>query len=349
MGGGTWEVGVGKGFTTTLHSTPNPGYDFDGWLDNGTDLLSTASSYEMEVTGEHQITAQFSVNRNRGEWGPGNTYTDYWFPGSGYESLAWTLQPMVDPPESLREKGLLHYYAYNFMLRNHTPEVGYGYAGFQTDGHIRRRRWGKVINFSIWGSTSARTDGLVERNNPECGCHQIMFQYEWVEGRAYGFELREGPSGMTARWKWWGLWVTDLMTDTVTFIGEQRLPTTIEGNPSTMWVPHTSVFGEDLHWWLSRNGTEHYTCDDFEPSSMAVLDVTAGAGGQRPYRVKSRTSSGNRDVAENGYDTTLCYVTVFTEKNGDVQHNLGFWPESPDRVDRHYRETEYEVLPGPRN
>lgn len=330
IGGGTWEVPDGQEVTTTLYATPNPGYDFDAWSENGTTLSSTAV-YEMEVTGEHEVRGHFPVNQNRGEWGPANTYTDYYFPGPAYESLAWTFQPAVDPPESLHEKELLHYYAYNFKLQNHVPEVGQGYAGFQSDGQIRRRRWGKVVNFSIWGSDGARTDGLVERNQ-ECGCHQIMFQYEWIEGRAYGFELREGPGGTIGARKWWGLWVTDLVTDSVTFIGEQRLPTTIEGNPSTMWVPRTSVFGEDLHWWLSRSGAEHFVCSDFEPSSLAILNVTAGTEGQQPDGVVSRTSSGIRNVAENGHATTLCHVTVFTAENGDVQHNLGFWPEPPERV-----------------
>ena len=333
-GGGTWEVEDGQEFTTTLRATPNPGYDFDRWTENGT-TLSNAATYRMEVTGEHEVTGHLSVNQNRGAWGPGNTYTDYDFSGSGYESLAWTFVHAVDPPESLREKDLLHYYAYNFMLRNYTPEVGYGYAGFQSDGHLRvgsRSRWGKVVNFSIWGSSAARTDGLLNPRNEECGCHQIMFQYEWVEGRAYGFELREGPSGTSANWKWWGLWVTDPVTDSVTFIGEQRLPTRIQGRESTMWSPRTSVFGEDLHWWLSRNGSQRFVCSDFEHSSLAVLDVTAGAGQRRPSRVTSHTNSGNRDVAENGYETTICYVTVFSAENGDVQHNVGFWPEPPERV-----------------
>ena len=333
-GGGTWDVEEGQEVTTTLHATPNPGYDFDRWTENGA-TLSNDARYQMDVTGEHDIRGHFAVNQNRGAWGPANTYTDYYFPGVEYESLAWTFQPAVDPPESLREKDLLHYYAYNFKLRNYTPEIGYGYAGFQSDGHLRvgnRRRWGKVVNFSIWGSSAARTDGLLNPRNEECGCYQIMFRYEWVEGRAYRFELREGPGGTTASGKWWGLWVTDMVTDSVTFVGEQRLPTRIQAEPSTMWSSRTSVFGEDLHWWRSENGTEHFVCSDFEPSSLAILDVTAGAANARPYHVTNRTNSGERVVAANGHETTLCHVTVFTAENGDVQHNVGFWPEPPDRA-----------------
>jgi len=261
----------------------------------------------------------------------GNTYTDYEFPDAAYEILAWTFLPAVDPPQSLSDKGLLHYYAYNFGLVNRSPSIGYGYAGFQTDGHLGGNRLGKAVNFSVWGSNAARSDGLINPNNEECGCHQIMLQYKWVEGRKYRFELRTGPGGVEAEGKWWGLWVTDLATDSTSFVGEQRVPATIGGRPSTMWEPRTSVFGEDLHWWRSRNGSERFICSDFEASSLAVLDVTAGPDEDRPVSVRPWTNSGKLDVAENGYETTLCYVTVFRDGN-DTQHNVGFWPEPPDNV-----------------
>lgn len=332
-GAGSWELAQDEVFTVTLRARGNPGYDFDRWTE-GDATLSTDSVYPMQLAGNHTVEARFPVNRERGKWGPGNTYTDYEFPDTAYDMLAWTFLPAVDPPESLRRKDLLHYYAYNFELLNRTPAIGYGYAGFQSDGHMtvgNRNRWGKVVNFSIWGSNAARTDGLENPQNEECGCHQIMLQYEWVEGRKYRFELREGPSGVENEGKWWGLWVTDLAADSTSFVGEQRVPVTINGRPSALWSRHTSVFGEDLHWWRSRNGAGKFICSDFEASSLAVLDVTAGADEDRPIRVRPSTSSGTVDVAENGYETTLCHVTVF-RKGHDVQHNVGFWPEPPDNV-----------------
>ena len=332
-GAGSWELPQEQVFATTLRAEGNPGYDFARWSEDGV-TLSTDSVYPMQLAGNHRITAHFSVNPERGRWGPGNTYTDYEFPGTGYESLAWTFLPVADPPESLRQKDLLHYYAYNFSLVNSSSAIGYGYAGFQSDGHLTTEggsRWGKVVNFSIWGSNAARTEGLLNPRNQECGCHQIMLQYEWVEGREYRYELREGPSGVETDGKWWGLWVTDLVTDSMSFVGEQRVPTSINGRPSTEWEPRTSVFGEDLYWWHSRNGTEKFVCSDFEASSLAILDVTAGADEDRPVRVHAWTNSGVLDVAENGYETTLCYVTVF-QNGSDVQHNVGFWPEPPENA-----------------
>ena len=333
-GGGAWELPPDKVFTVTLTGTGNPGYDFVRWTEDSA-ALSTDSVYTMQLAGVHEISAHFSVNQERGRWGPGNTYTYYEFPDTGYESLAWTFLPAIDPPKSLREKDLLHYYAYNFNLLNSTPVVGRGYAGFQSDGHLEAgdtSRWGKVVNYAIWGSNKARSDGLVNSSNEECGCYQIMFQYKWVEGRKYRFELDEGPSGEESEGKWWGLWVTDLVTDSTTFVGEQRVPTKVGGRPATLWSPRTSAFGEDLHWWRSRSGAEKFVCSDFEASSLAIMDVTAGEDDDQPTRVSPSTSSGQVDVAENGYTTTLCYVTVFQDGSGNVQHNVGFWSEPPESV-----------------
>lgn len=220
---------------------------------------------------------------------------------------------------------------------NSTSEVGRGYAGFQSDGHLETDdgdRWGKVVNFAVWGSDSARTDGLVNPEDEECGCYQIMFQYEWVGEREYRFELKEGPGGEVDEGKWWGLWVTDRVTDYTTFVGEQRVPAEIGGRPSVLWQPYTAAFGEDMHWWHSRNGAKKYICSDFEGSSLAILDVTAGEGKDedRPTRVGSWTNGGHVDVAENGYETTLCHVTVFQDGSGNVQHNVGYWPEPPENV-----------------
>ena len=265
----------------------------------------------------------------RGAWGPGNTYTYYTFPGPA-DSLAWTFRSVTDPPASLRDKGLLHYYAYGFTLTNSTDALGYGYAGFQSNGIFAgTEQQGKVVNFAVWGSSEARTTGLTDPENDECGCHQIMYPFEYVEGRDYRFTVREGPSGSDDDWKWWGLWVTDLDTDSTTFIGEQRLPTTIEDNASTQMSPNTHVFGEDLHWWHSLDGTERYICSDFEVSSLVIKDVTANANA--PINVESRTNSGEENVGWNGHETTLCDVTVYQAENGDVQHNLGFWHAVPPR------------------
>ncbi len=313
---------------TTLTAHPNPGYDFQRWTKGG-ETLSTDITYVAEATDAQETLAHFAVNQDRGKWNVGQTYSWYRFPEGEYESLEWTFMFVADPPESLSEEGLLHYYAYNFGLVNSTADVGRGYAGFQSNGLFRGRAQGKVINFSIWGSNDGKTDGLLEPNNTESGGYQIMYPFKWIEGLAYRFELREGPSGLDVRGKWWGLWVEDVATGSVTFVGEQRVPTKINGRDAKMWSSRTHVFGEDLHWWRASRG--EYICSDFQPSSMAVLDVTAGANRAWP-QVSYNVNSGEGRTWPNGHKTTNCHVTMFVNEQGDAQHNLGFWPESPPNV-----------------
>ena len=319
-----------KGITgkTTLTAHPNPGYDFQQWA-KGDSTLSTDTTYVAEAADAQEILAHFSVNRYRGKWNVGQTYSHYRFPEGEYESFEWTFMSVADPPESLSQEGLLHYYAYNFSLVNSTAAVGRGYAGFQSDGHFRNRPQGKVINYAIWGSNGGKTDGLIRPDNPESRGYQIMYPFEWIEGQAYRFELREGPSGLDARGKWWGLWVEDVATGSVTFVGEQRAQTKINGRDAKMWSSYTYVFGEDLHWW--RTSKDRYICSDFQPSSMVVSDVTAGANQAQP-QVSYNVNSGEGYTWPNGRKTTNCHVTMFANEQGHVQHNLGFWPEPPPNV-----------------
>ena len=332
-GAGEWELESGSTVTTTLSAEPNPGYDFDRWTDGG-ETLSSDPVHVMKVSRDHMVTAQFSVNQEWGKWAPGGTYTWYEFQAgdSGIDSLSWTFLPAVDPPPSLADKNLLHYYAMNFGVTNSTAAVGRGYAGLQTNGVINGRWQGKAVNFSIWGSDDARTDrGLLNANNEECKCHQIMHVFRWEEGRAYRFVLKTGPSGTDAVGKWWGLWVTDLTTGAMTYIGEQRVPKLIQGLPSAaLSARGIHVFGEDLYWWRALPGYQRFVCSDFERSSVAIIDVRAGD--HKPIRVVNTTSDGRTHVYDNGHTTTACHVTVIDGGQGDVQHNLGFWPEPPQSV-----------------
>ena len=332
-GGGEWERAPGTTVTTTLSAGANPGYDFDGWIDDG-DTLSTNPVHVMQVSSDHAVAAHFSVNQERGKWAPGGTYTWYDFQAGDYgiDSLSWTFLPAVDPPQSLADKGLLHYYAMNFGVTNSTAAVGRGYAGLQTNGLINGKQRGKAVNFSIWGSDDARTNGLLNENNTECKCHQIMYVFPWEEGRAYRFVLKPGPSGTDDGGKWWGLWVTDPSTGGATFIGEQRVPRVIQGLPSAALSPRgIHVFGEDLYWWRALPGTRKYVCSDFEPSSVAVIDVRADD--REPIGILNTTNSGKTfTYPSNGYATVSCHATVIDGGQGDVQHNLGFWPEPPNSV-----------------
>ena len=263
-------------------------------------------------------------------YSPGGTYTDWFFPPTQtYSSLEWTFVPVVDPPESLAKDSLLHYYAYNFDLVNATSAIGGGYAGFQTNGIFLDKYEGKVINFSIWGSNAGKTAGLLNKTNDESGGVQIMYKYQWVIGHKYYFELKQGPSGIDSLGRWWGLWVTDKNTGAATFVGEQRVPMRIAGKPASSWSSHTSMFGEDLHWWHSLNGDIKYTkCSDFQGSAMAAIDITANGGKVQPVRFINKVNSGEPVTGTNGFKSVNCEVSIYHDSTSfNVQHNLGYWPK----------------------
>jgi hypothetical protein len=259
---------------------------------------------------------------------PGGTYSDWYFPPEHtYSSLEWTFIPVVDPPESLAKEGLLHYYAYNFALVNATSDIGGGYAGFQSNGLLNDQPEGKVINFSIWGSNDGKTTGLLNKSNTESGGVQIMYKYNWIVGHHYYFELKEGSSGIDSLGKWWGLWVTDKKSGSTTFVGEQRVATHINGKEAAEWSAHTSMFGEDLHWWHSLNGEIKYPdCSAFQGSALAAIDITANGGKVKPVRFTNMVNSGNPVTGSNGFKSVNCDVSIYQDSTSfSVQHNLGYW------------------------
>lgn len=261
-------------------------------------------------------------------YSPGGTYSDWYFPpNENYFSLEWTFLPVIDPPETLAKEGLLHYYAYNFALINATESIGGGYAGFQSNGIFQDKFEGKVINFSIWGSNAGKTKGLLNKANDESGGVQIMYKYVWVIGHKYYFELKQGPSGIDSLGKWWGLWVTDKSAGTKSFVGEQRVPVRINGKMATSWSFHTSMFGEDLHWWHSLNGDIKYkNRSDFQGSSLAAINITANGGKVKPTHFVNMVNSGQPVTGSNGFKSVNSEVSIYRDStNFNVQHNLGYW------------------------
>ena len=259
-----------------------------------------------------------------GEWGPANTFGFYTFADSLYPMarIEWTMLPIQAPAESLHEKGLLHYWAMQFLHDDQGRLAGY--AGLQSQGLFKNEPLNRrVINFAIWDSDASNTDAMVDTENDECRCHQIMLPFEWEEGTPYRFVADTGPSGETDEYRWWGLWVTNLATDSTTFVGETRSWRRRIQDPPVSW-------GEDLHWWHTIVGNAGYKCEDFESSSLAVLDVLAD--GISPISVHGLTSGGTEVTGPNGHRITLCDSAVVYSLETDVQHNLGYWPTPPENV-----------------
>lgn len=254
------------------------------------------------------------------------------YPAQGYDSLEWVFQPAVLP--SGLPNPILHYYAMEFWLLNSSSTLGFGYAGFQSNGQFEGAAQGQVVNFSIWGSTDGHSSGTpgVNLNNTEAGGVQIMVQYAFQVGHEYQFELRAGPSGSTSVANWWGLYVIDLTAamQPSTFIGEILVPNSNSGQPMNQWQGATLMFGEDTHWWTADPGTVVYQCSDFAPSSMACQSVTANGGEVAPSSWNFYTNSGQTS-SDNGYITTTCEVSEY-QLGSRVQHNLGYQATLPPNV-----------------
>lgn len=274
-------------------------------------------------------------------YSPGGTYTTWYFQhATYYNSLQWLFQPVQDAPPSLTTStpgqpfaGFLHYYAMEFYVQNATSSQGSGYAGFQTNGNFKGTAQGKAINFSIWGSTggnSTNAGTMINAQNAESGGFQMMLRYNWTVGHTYQFNLTTGPGGVTSDGTWWGLTVTDQTTSVATYVGQQLIPNTTSGLPSTMLEGTMVMFGEDLHWWASTTGAIIYpTPTLFQNSAMACLGVSANASLQ-PSSITPSTSSGVTSTGTNGFKTTNALVTEYLNTTTRaVQHNLGYWATTP--------------------
>jgi hypothetical protein len=356
---GELPAGVTLSSGGTLSGTPTTSTEYGFSIVASNDYYSSAAvPFTLDVTTPYSYS-------------PGGTYTTWTFPeAAGYTSVGWTFQPVQDAPASLTTStpggpwsDFLHYYAMEFSVENggYSGAGGGGYAGFQTNGDFNGTAEGKVINFSIWGSTGGNTTNentLINAQNAEDGGYQLMLPYNWTVGHHYAFSLDIGPGGVTSAGTWWGLTVIDENSTgddggaLSTYVGEMLFPNTISGLPSASLQGSLLMFGEDTHWHQSLTGETIYTSpSDFQNSAMACLGVTANTGssgsqytsgygstysggtGSTAVTASSitySTDTGQTSVGSNGFQTTNAKVTEYINYTTmAVQHNLGYWATLP--------------------
>lgn len=303
---------------------------------------TTSALYQFSIAASNSTTSQtagpFTLNVTTPyTYSPAGTYTTWYFRNAVfYNSLQWVFTPVQDAPASLNGSavgqtftGALHYYAMQFYVENATSAQGGGYAGFQTNGNFGNTSQGKVINFSIWGSTGGNsTNGatMINAQNVESGGFQMMLRYNWTVGHSYQFNLTVGPGGVTSAGTWWALTVTDQTTATATYVGQQLIPNTISGLTSSALQGTMVMFGEDTHWWQSTTGATVYPSPTaFQNSAMACTGVTTN-GSEQPTVIIPSTSTGATTTGSNGFKTTNAMVTEYVNSTSfAVQHNLGYW------------------------
>lgn len=272
--------------------------------------------------------------------------TAYWYyPNTaGYTSIEWLFKPIQAPPSSMNTTpvgspaGLTptHYYAMTWYFQNANTAKGTGYAGLQSNGIFNGNEQGRVINFSIWGSTNGRSSNsstMINAQNVESGGYQLMLRYNWVVGHQYKFVLTHGPGGVTSTGAWWGLTVIDDNTAVSTFVGEIFLTNIIGGNPSNSIQGRMTMFGEDTHWWKTSTGETKIvtpTSTNLPPSALACIGLSANNGAVSPNKLIAQSNAGVTNTGTNGYKTTNVKYTMYVNPNTLlVQCNLGIWDTAP--------------------
>ena len=125
---------------------------------------------------------------------------------------------------------------YLILIQNDISDAGF-YFGLQTDAQGR----GKAVIFSRWGTrdlANARysvADGWTESAGHEGGFIGVRRLYPWSAG---DYQIRIGPDGLDSDGEWFGLWITDLATNTTTWIGSLKFPLL---NGTAVIQPHSSA------------------------------------------------------------------------------------------------------------
>ena len=119
------------------------------------------------------------------------------------------------------------YGIYLILGQGHISEEGY-YFGIQTDVSDPRigGSRGKGLVFSRWGTRDLANgrvpeDGWTESSGHEGDFIDVRRNYDWAAG---DYRLRLGPDGAETDGEWFSLWITEMASDTTTWIGALKFP-----------------------------------------------------------------------------------------------------------------------------
>ena len=180
------------------------------------------------------------------------------------------------------------------------------YFGLQTDiqdpatGGGR----GKGLIFSRWQTrdlANARIpdDGWTQSSGHEGDFIGVRRSYDWGKGKYRVRMAQDGPDDSIGRW--YGIWITDLTTSSVTWIGSLRFPYTAGIAPQILPQCYNTI--------------EVYGVQPIAPEDIPNWKVTMGPhrGNGQPATLTTITSSGQRDglfrnssATDNG-DGTITY------------------------------------------
>ena len=193
---------------------------------------------------------------------PTGTYTDWFWPGTGYGQVEHTLIPEIDP-------GPRTTYFWAHQFRTEAGEGGY--IGLQTWGNRADGSLGKMAIFSFWDTLDAEGPGVVRFGGEGVGW-SCRIPFYWDAGTAYRLAVTAvGEDADAITWA--------ASVDGQEF-GRIRAPAKWGrlGTWSVMW---TEYYGGPLA-----------TCADL-PYSRVTFSTPVADGGVRPKRSHDHLGEGD--------------------------------------------------------
>ena len=132
------------------------------------------------------------------------------------------------------------------------------YFGIQSNVHAAahpHETLGKAVIFSRWGTRDLalakwdETDGFAQSSGHEGDFIGVRRLYQWGPG---DYRVRLALSETSQEGDWFGLWITNLASDTTTWVGSLMFPTggkIVGSGYSTMEVYGDPIHIEDIPFW----------------------------------------------------------------------------------------------------
>src|SRR5436189_53215 len=197
---------------------------------------------------------------------PRGTYTDWWWPGEGYDGVEHDLLIEHDPgPETT------YFWAHQFR----TEHGEGGYIGLQTKGNRVDGSLGKMAIFSFWNTLGAEGPAY-QRFGGEGEGWSCRIPFAWEAGQAY--RLRVEAVDEDASTIMWGAFVD----------GEEfgRIRAPVQWGRMGAW----SVM------WTEYYGGPLARCSDL-PYSNVRFSTPVGDGPARPRRSHDHLGDGDCNTA----------------------------------------------------
>ena len=188
---------------------------------------------------------------------------------------------------------------YLILVQNQISDAGF-YFGLQTDV----QGFGKGVIFSRWGTrdlANARysdTDGWTQSSGHEGDFIGVRRSYDWTAG---DYRITIKPDGLDSDGEWFALWITELDTHHMTWIGSLKFPL-VDGTATIQ--PYSSAT------------LEIYGYTPIRPIDIPKWHVSV----KRPWGDSAQATWGFTSYPYDNSDNALFNSAVWYEPPDDAAH-----------------------------